>query len=158
MITKRGVSLRKFLLYSLLSMALFLVSGAFFYIFNIFLFLNLFLSNLFADLIGLFIGFYISKEKIFFYEPLHRVKKLSLYMFLRFMSILFFSTSVIFFHDLSILFGKLVDYSSFGLSPHFITKFLMAPFSLFLNFLISFFAIEFIHCFFSKRNSKSLSS
>ena len=158
MITKRGVSLSKFLLYSSLSLVLFLISGALFYIFNILLFLNLFLSNLFADLIGLLIGFYVSKEKIFVYEPLHRMKKLSLYMFLRIMSIALFSACVTFFHDLSIVLGQLVDYVSFGAGPHFITKALMAPFSLFLNFLISFFAIEFIHGFFVNRNSKSLSS
>lgn len=154
MIRKEGISLRKFILYSSLSLVLFLVSGTLLYIMNRVFYFNLFLSNFVADFVGLLIGFYVSKEKIFVYEPENHIKKIFIYIFLRMISILFFSFVAIVFYDIAIVLYGYFNFSTSGSGPHFITKALMIPFSLFLNFLISFFAIEFVHQFFVNLDNK----
>lgn len=142
-----GLTVRKFALYIMLSTFLFVISAALLFLMNNILGFSFVLSNFFADFAGLLITYAVSSEKIFAQKVNRHGVKAILFFSLRTLSILFFSLMAAYFYLAAIKIYNLIGISAVGSGPYFFTKALMIPFSLFVNFLISYFAIEWIERF-----------
>lgn len=144
LIKQEGINFKKFFLYITLSSFLFILSSYILYFLNDKLLINIQISNFIADFIALLITYFVSKEIIFLQNDKKKFLKISVFFSLRTISITVFSIATPLFFFVANWLISYVNLDFDTITVYFFTKSLMIPFSLFINFLITFYSIEYI--------------
>lgn len=144
---KKGINLKKFFIYTAANIFIFVISVFLLLFINKVLNFNLQLSNLISETLGLLILFTISRKFIFFQSKNRGYTKLLFYFCARYTTIIIFSILITKFLILSELIVFKFQLSLSSNEQILLAKFLIIPFSIIINFLITYFTIEKIEKF-----------
>lgn len=144
---KKGINFDKFILYTITNILLFVLCLTLLLFFNKILDVNLRLSNMISDTVGLIILFFISKKFIFFQNKKRDFIKIIYFFSARYITIIIFSILIIEFITLANFIQNIFALNFTENQVIIFSKILMIPFSVIVNFLITYATIEKIENF-----------